>query len=250
MPGLRGIRLRNPRPPDHLQPRVEHAGIHSLLETLVHVAHLPELSLIQLDSTFFCTRPASRPMNRLSSAIERSLSRSIPLLMGGEFLQPAEFKKPQSRLESSTHCRRSEESPPILRKASIRAVTNHLAAQAACDHGMLFEILQHALRIEPRIGIVESGDESQRDDVIFAAVNPRTAVFFGRKRPAQSVDDSPARRVPKNFPKLFHANTVSLRLASRAKSSFDTSCFVNEPRGPRRNRDFGVKVITRFEVRF
>ena len=98
---------------------------------------------------------------------------------------------------------------------------------------MLFEILQHALRVEARVGIVEAGDEAERDHVVFAAVNPRAAVFLGGKRPAHGVDDfagcDAARR---EFPEFFHADAIGLRVGVCARSNFETSCFVNDPRGP------------------
>ena len=48
------------------------------------------------------------------------------------------------------------------------------------------------LRVRARVGVIESGDESERDDVIFAAIDPGAAVLAARQRPTHRVDDLPA----------------------------------------------------------
>ena len=42
---------------------------------------------------------------------------------------------------------------------------------------MQLEFLQDALRIETRVGIIETSDEAERRCIILAAVDPRTAVL-------------------------------------------------------------------------
>ncbi len=69
--------------------------------------------------------------------------------------------------------------PPAAVRHRLRAVADHLSAfEQLSNEGMLLEFLQHALRVEARVGIVESSDETERDDVVFAAINPSAAVFF------------------------------------------------------------------------
>src|SRR5260370_8435508 len=96
---------------------------------------------------------------------------------------------------------------------------------------MLFKFLKHTLRVEAGVGIVESGDEAERDNVVFAAlafrtVDPRTTVFLCGERPAQGVDhfarSNAARR---NFPKFFNASAVSLRVGVFAQPDFRTQLF-------------------------
>jgi len=59
----------------------------------------------------------------------------------------------------------------------------------AGDERMFLDLLQNALRIEPRIGVVEARNEAERHDIVFATVNPSAAVFLSRERPAHGVDD-------------------------------------------------------------
>ena len=52
--------------------------------------------------------------------------------------------------------------PPAAVGHRFGAVANHLAAlEQLCDPRMPLKLLQHALRVEARIGVVESGDESE-----------------------------------------------------------------------------------------
>ena len=58
--------------------------------------------------------------------------------------------------------------PPSAVRHRLRAVADHLAAfEQLRDKRMLLEVLQHVLRIEPRIGIVEAGHEAERNDIVF-----------------------------------------------------------------------------------
>src|ERR1700757_1294401 len=78
--------------------------------------------------------------------------------------------------------------PPSAIGKSLGAVTDHLAAiEQLGNKRMLFESLQHVLRVEARVAIVESGNESERDDGVFRArvlrtIDPRTTVFFRGQR--------------------------------------------------------------------
>jgi len=112
-------------------------GIHSLLENPGACCALPEFVFDPLDSTFFWYSPSIAAMNRLSSAHRTRLSRQHSALDGEvNSLQPGRIQEAAESLESSTHCRRSEESPPSSVRHRFRAVTNHLAAfKQLRDHG-------------------------------------------------------------------------------------------------------------------
>ena len=54
--------------------------------------------------------------------------------------------------------------PPSAVRQRLGAVADHLAAREQLgNEGMLLERLQHMLRIEARVGIIESGYEAERD---------------------------------------------------------------------------------------
>ena len=80
--------------------------------------------------------------------------------------------------------------PPAAVRQGFRAVADHLAAlKKLGDERVLLELLQDALGIEARVGIVEPDHEAERDHVVFSAVNPGAAVFLRGQRPAHGVDD-------------------------------------------------------------
>ena len=84
-----------------------------------------------------------------------------------------------------------------------------------------------------RVGIVEAGNEAERDDVVLRAVNPAAAVLLSRERIAHGVDDFACCDASGgDFPQLFHANAVDLRIAPLIESKCPTSCLVREPRVP------------------
>src|SRR5262249_55584101 len=124
--------------------------------------------------------------------------------------------------------------------------------QQPTDERMRFESLQHVLRINARISIVQAGDVAQGNNVVFRSVNPSATIFFGGKRPAHGVDDLAFfDRSRWNFPQLFYANTVDLGIAVLLQVKF-----VDQLLGQRsawsfgQNRDLRLEVVARFEVRF
>src|SRR5207302_9822492 len=130
-------------------------------------------------------------------------------------LQPRRIEKACGVAEDHPSVARHRRNrPPTAIRHRLRSVADHLAAlEQRRDEWMLLEVLQHVLRIEPRISVVEPGYKSERYDVIFRAVNPGAAVFFRRKRPAHGVDDFSGRHAASgNFPKLFYADAVRLRV--------------------------------------
>src|SRR5437016_12888088 len=85
---------------------------------------------------------------------------------------------------------------------------------------MLLELLQHALRINPRVFVVEAGDKAERNDVVFAAVDPGAAVFFGGQRPSHGVNHLAGRDAAASgghLPEFFYAYTIGLRVAVAIK---------------------------------
>src|ERR1035437_5566450 len=79
---------------------------------------------------------------------------------------------------------------------------------------MFLEFLEDAMRIKPRIAIVESGDETERDEIVFGAVNPCASVFVEGKRVAHGVDDFTRSDAPGGqFPQLLHPDPVGLWIA-------------------------------------
>src|SRR5258707_562742 len=73
--------------------------------------------------------------------------------------------------------------PPSAIGKRLGAVADHLAAgEQLANKRMLFERLQYMLRVETRIAIVESGNEAERDDVVFRAIYPGATIFFGGQR--------------------------------------------------------------------
>src|ERR1700746_1663830 len=59
-----------------------------------------------------------------------------------------------------TIARNRRNSPPAAIRQRLRTIADHLSAgEQACDERVLLEILQHVLRIQARIGIVETSHE-------------------------------------------------------------------------------------------
>src|SRR5579863_7119278 len=128
-------------------------------------------------------------------------------------LQPLRIEEPGGIAENHPAIARDRrDRPPAAIGKRLPPIADHLAAiEQPGDHGMLFEILQHTLRIEPRIRVVERGDETERDDIVFAAVNPGAAVFLGGQRPAHGVNDLTGRdSTRRDLPQLFYALTINL----------------------------------------
>ena len=77
---------------------------------------------------------------------------------------------------------------------------------------MPLELLEHALRIKPRVHVVEARDEAERDNIIFRSVNPRPAILLRGQRPTHGVDHFPLGNWSGNFPEFFHAHAIGLRI--------------------------------------
>src|SRR5260221_2572611 len=110
--------------------------------------------------------------------------------------------------------------PPSAVRKRLGAIADHFAAvEQLGNKRMLLEGLKHVLRVEARVAIVESGNESKRDDVVFRAasaraINPCAAVLFRGQRITHGVDDfarlDAARR---HFPQFLYSYAISLRVA-------------------------------------
>src|SRR5258708_15901399 len=65
--------------------------------------------------------------------------------------------------------------PPSAIRKRLGAIADHLAAgEQPGNKRMLFERLQHMLRVEARVAIVESGNQSKRDDIAVRPAPVRT----------------------------------------------------------------------------
>src|SRR5271169_3372676 len=68
--------------------------------------------------------------------------------------------------------------PPAAVRQRLGAVADHLSAfEQLGDKRVFLELLQHVLWVEAWIAVIESGYKTQRDLIVFGAVDPRTAVF-------------------------------------------------------------------------
>src|SRR5689334_25354693 len=84
---------------------------------------------------------------------------------------------------------------------------------------MRLERLHHVMGIESWILIFESHNETQGDDVIFAAVNPCPTIFLTCERPSCRVDHFSRCDPPRGqLPEFLYANAVGLRIAFLVES--------------------------------
>src|SRR5579864_7670946 len=169
-------------------------------------------------------------------------------------LQPLRVQKP-GRV-SDNHpaiARKRRNRPPAAIRQRFRAIADHLAAfEQLRDEWMSLEFLQHVLGIGARIGIVESDYETQRNDVVFATINPRAAILARRQRPTHGVEDftwcDAARR---NFPKLFDALAVCLWIAILREIEFFYELLRQRAaRAFSQNDNFCLQLISRLKIRF
>src|SRR3989441_1715111 len=117
---------------------------------------------------------------------------------------------------------------------------------------MPLELLQHALRIQTRVRIVEAGYKSERNNAFWTAVNPSAAVFFRSQRPAQGVNDfSCGDAARRNLPKLLDTLTIRLRVAvASERETVDQLLSERTARAFSQNDNFGLQIVTGLEVRF
>src|SRR5712672_3004340 len=91
------------------------------------------------------------------------------------------------------------------------------------------------LRIETRVLVIESGYESERDNVVLRTVNPGAAVLSCCERIAHGVDDFASLDPPGwDFPQLFDSDAVGLGVAV-----FHQIEFLDELLGKRSSGAFG-----------
>ena len=201
-----------------LQPGVDHSAPESMLEALMEVADLPEFVLdpARFHSLLKITERGGREIIFLQR-LERGFGGQHAALDGQmNALQPLRIQEAGGVAEDHPAIaghRRNR--PPAAVGQRLRAVANHLAAFEQLGHKrMPLELLQHALRIETRVGIVEPGDEAERDHIVLAAVNPGAAVFLRGQRPAHGVNHfAGSDAAGGNFPQFLYALAVGLRVA-------------------------------------
>ena len=115
---------------------------------------------------------------------------------------------------------------------------------------MLLEFLQDALGIDTRVGIVEAHDETERNYVIFSAVNPGAAVFFRGQRPSHGVDDfAGSDAAGRNLPQFLDALSIGLRVAvAIEREARDELLGQRSARAFGKNHNLGLQVIAGFEI--
>src|SRR5215469_4258958 len=161
----------------------------------------------------------------------------------------------EARRVSQDHpsiARQRRDCPPAAIGQRFRTVADHFAAFEQPGHErMPLELLQHSLRIEARIGVVQAGYKPQRDHVVLAAVNPCAAVFTRSQRPAQAVDHlAGSDLAERQFPELLDALTVGLRVAVFGEVKFVDELLGERPARPfRENDDLRLKIVTWLEIR-
>src|SRR5437660_3561583 len=150
---------------------MEESGEKSFFKSLVKVADLPEFVLdparfyFRLELAQGCCRGIAFLQSR-----KRSLGRQHPALDGKmNSLQPLRIQKscrvPEHHPAIARHRRNR---PPTAVWQRLRAVADHFPAlEQARNKRMLLKILQHVLRIEPRVGIVDPGHKAKRYQVVF-----------------------------------------------------------------------------------
>ncbi len=108
------------------------------------------------------------------------------------------------------------------------------------------------MRIGRRIGVIETGDEADVDDVAVHAVDPAAAERVAGQRRAERVNHV-ARREPagRNLPQLLDADRVHLRIAIAIEPEFrDRRLGQRAARALTEHDDFREQIGTGFVVRF
>src|ERR1700734_3764800 len=110
-------------------------------------------------------------------------------------LEPRRVEKPRRVAEDHPSVARDRRNrPPAAVGHRLRSVANHLATlKQLGDKGMPLELLQHPLRIEPWIGIVEPGPKPEQNHIVVRPAarrpeNPPPTIFFGGERPPHGVN--------------------------------------------------------------
>src|SRR3977135_958667 len=141
---------------NQLQRGVEHASVESVLESLVHVADLPEFVFDPAGVDFFPVLTQSRGGRiALLQSFERglcgkhaTLDRQMNSLYRAGVEEAGRVAQDHpSAAGDGRNC------PPSPVRHRLRSVADHLAAFEKLRHkGMLLEFLQDMLRVEARIG--------------------------------------------------------------------------------------------------
>ena len=227
-----------------------------MLEALVEVAHRPQLLLdpALLDALLESFQHGEREV-ALHHRVEGGLGRQHAALDGEvDALKPLRIQEARRVAEHHPAVAGQRwNAPPAAIGQRLRAVADHLAAfQQLGDERMLLELLQHVLRIDAGIAIVEAGDEAERDQVVLGAVDPGAAVLVEGERIAHGVDhfagcDTPGRQ----FPQLLHADAVGLRIAVAVElESADELLGQRAARALGKNDDLGLQIVAGLEVGF
>src|SRR5690348_10809014 len=144
---------------------MEDAGPESVLESLVKIAYFPKL--FSDPAALYAALKGAESRGRsigLLQRLECSFGRKHATLNGEvDALQALRIQK--SCRVAQNHpaiAGNGRNRPPAAIGQRLGAVTNHLAAfEQLGDEGVLLKILQHVLRIEAGIGVIQAGYESE-----------------------------------------------------------------------------------------
>src|SRR6185295_2458327 len=100
------------------------------------------------------------------------------------------------------------------RRNRLGAVTNHLAAfEQFAEKRMCFETLKLGVRVQQWVLVIETGHVADIQNPILHPVNPAAAVRLRVGRKPKRVRHAPGWiTIIRQFPKLFYADAVNLRL--------------------------------------
>ncbi len=117
---------------------------------------------------------------------------------------------------------------------------------------MLLERLQHMLRIDARIFVVESGDKPERDHLAIDAIDPGSAVFIARKWVPQRVNDLALLDAPfRKLPQFLHPDAVRLRIALRIEIEAPGKLLRTRSARPfSEDRHLRTQIVSWLEIRF
>src|SRR5438132_9169760 len=172
---------------------MNHAAHETVLKSLVEVTDFPKFIS---DPTGFdllgVTANCGGGKIAAFHGVECRLRRQHAALDGKmNALEPLRVE--QARRVASDHpaiAGHARHRPPTAIGECLGAIADHLSAsQQLANERVLLKTLQRMLRIEAWVFVIQSGDKSEGNDVVLAAVNPGAAVFFPGERPAHAVDN-------------------------------------------------------------
>src|SRR5437868_8911354 len=161
---------------------MHHAVPEAVLESLMEVAHWPQL-LLNPALLNFLLKGAELRGGEVAAAhrLKRRLRRQHPALdCQMNSLQPLRIQ--ESGRVAKNHpaiAGNRRNGPPSAIGQRLCSIADHFAAVEHLAHErMLLEVLQYMLWVNTRVGIIEAGDEAERNGIVFRSINPRAAIFL------------------------------------------------------------------------